>query len=536
MDNIQTPGMGAFSENGNACIIFYSPRIYGTQVLRPYSYQITGNTIDKLACGGVSMKDAISKKDIATHPDVAGAIQPTGNGTPLDMSVMNQMWTFTLMVDIVSPWLGGSAMSQARARRRVIYSGVCLDEPVSPITRWSGAPTYNDGCHLRFCHASEVAIDPGVSPAGNTTRALVRSDMDIVDSSMNKQTNGVDLYVATPDKMLTCTDQSSGITTEGIAALSNQPRGVGIITNLKSPVSHLRQLCMGLDQQISLYESGAGLTVGNPLTDEPNVYDVDQFKSGVASEWSQVSSGANYTVGGIQTGSVISFGSLKQMYPSLNMNTYKQELTPMSDLLSSGGAADQMYTDPKTVYSSMVSAAVSTLAVNFGFDYIDFSYDSTSDQFSSTREGAFQVRDCRLTIQPEDPNAAKTMCANALEMFRRQLIIDLVPTILAAKQGDFQMNVCYSRNGDTVVDLNFYDWPSLSNVGIYEAPNRISSVGSVSLATGQQFIHNGTMLDMLVHNVYGKSIKNNFGFSAFGNDGQGTIIDTMSAEMPMRTF
>jgi len=536
------PGMAgsAFTTDQQACIIFYSPRTYGTQVLRPYTYQITGNTIDKLACGGATMKDAISRKDIAQHPDVAGAIQPTGNGTPLDMEVTNQMWTFTLMVDLVSPWLEGSALSQAKARRRVIYSGVCIDEPVSQLTRWSGAPIYNDNCHLRFTHASEVALDSGMSPTGAAARTIVRSDMDIVDSSLGLQTktnlnpNGVDLYVSTPDKLLSCTDNGSGMSTEGLAALSNQSNGIGIITNLKAPISHLRQLCIGLDQQVSLYEAGSGLTVGNPITDERNVFDVDQFKSGVISEWSQMSSGTNYTTAGIQAGSIISFGSLKRMFPALNMNTYKQELNPMSELLASGNSVDQCGMDPKTVYSSMVAAAVQALAVNFGFDMIDFAYDSTVDQFSGDASGAFQVRDCRLMMQPSDPEAAKYMCANALELFRRQLLIDLVPTIKASNNGDFQMSVNYSRNGDTVVDLNFYDWASLSGLGIYEAPNRVANTGTVSLGTGQQFMHNGTMLDVLVHNVYGKNIRNQFGVTAFDGQDQGTMIDACAPEGVLR--
>lgn len=525
------PGMSGGFSNGNACIIFYSPRIYGTQVLRPYSYNITGNTIDKLACGGPTMKDAISKKDIATHPDVAGAIQPTANGTPLDMAAANQSWTFTLMVDIASPWLAGSALSGAQARRRIIMSGICLDEPVSPITRYSGYPTYNDDCHLRITHASEIALDPGVSPAGVNTKAIIRSDMDIIDRSMQKDAPE-DLYIGTPDKVLTCNDNKSGISTEGLAAVTNLHQGAGIISNLKSPVSHLRQLCMGLDQQVGLYEASGPLGVANPITDERNVFDVDQFKSGVASEWSQMSSGTNYTTGGIKTGQVVSLRTLKSMYPALTnpQNIYKMELRPMSDVMTAGGVRDQMIVDPKTVYSSMVASAISTLAINFGFDLIDFSYDSNGDQFSGN-QGSFQVRDCRLIMQPSDPAAAKYMCANALEMFRRQLSIDLVPTIFASNNGQFQMHVNYVRNGDTVVDLNFYDWPSLSG-GVFEAPNRISNTGTTSVVTGQQFIHNGNMLDVLVHNVYGKNVRNQFGVTAFGQQDSGDLLNAAAPEAP----
>ena len=180
-----------------------------------------------------------------------------------------------------------------------------------------------------------------------------------------------------------------------------------------------------------------------------------------------------------------------------------------------------------------MASAISTLAVNFGFDLIDFSYDSTRDQFAGT-DGSFQVRDCRLMMQPTDPAEAKYMCASALEMFRRQLQIDLVPTILASNNGNFQMHVNYVRNGDTVVDLNFYDWSSLQG-GVFETPNRIGNISTTSVVTGQQFVHNGNMLDILVHNVYGKNVRNQFGTTAFGND-NGDLLNAAAPEMVMPTY
>ena len=101
-------------------LFLYSPRMYGTQVLRPYTYQIDGNAVDKLVYGGDSMLKALSRKDIATSPEIAGAVMPEANGTKLDMNAVGQLWTFVLQIDLTSPWLGGSAVSRAIARRRVV--------------------------------------------------------------------------------------------------------------------------------------------------------------------------------------------------------------------------------------------------------------------------------------------------------------------------------------------------------------------------------------------------------------------------------
>ena len=149
----------SFNDRGGAILHLYSPRFYDTQVLRPYAYQITGNGLDRIMHGGRTMAESLSNKDIALDPSVAGSIQPISNGTPLDMSTTNNLWTFVLQIDLVSPWLGGSSQGRNVARRRLLYSGVCLDEPISVLTMWNGQPTLNDNCPMRFTHAIETVVD-----------------------------------------------------------------------------------------------------------------------------------------------------------------------------------------------------------------------------------------------------------------------------------------------------------------------------------------------------------------------------------------
>ena len=210
------PVGGCFESKGRAMLFLYSPRMYGTQVLRPYTYQIDGNAVDKLVYGGDSMLKALSRKDIATSPEIAGAVMPEANGTKLDMNAVGQLWTFVLQIVLPSPGLVGSAFSGARARRRVVYTGLCLDEPLNPLTLWNGQPTLNENCPLRFTRATETVIDPGVGAMGAQSRLMVRSDVDIVDSALDQQANNEDLYIATPDKVLKNTKPESGISTEGL--------------------------------------------------------------------------------------------------------------------------------------------------------------------------------------------------------------------------------------------------------------------------------------------------------------------------------
>lgn len=525
-----TPVGGCFESKGRAMLFLYSPRMYGTQVLRPYTYQIDGNAVDKLVYGGDSMLKALSRKDIATSPEIAGAVMPEANGTKLDMNAVGQLWTFVLQIDLTSPWLGGSAVSRAIARRRVVYTGLCLDEPLNPLTLWNGQPTLNENCPLRFTHATETVIDPGVGATGAQSRLMVRSDVDIVDSALDQQANNEDLYIATPDKVLKNTKPESGISTEGLCALANQRKGVGIVTTLKSPLAHLRQLCMGIDQQVHMFEAATGNTVASHMSDPQDIYDVDNFKSGVTGEWGQLSTSANSSVGNIEAGDIILMGFLVRNYPDIVVIPNK--INTWSPIAEQNGVVDQTKMDPKSIYSSMVAASIATLANNFGFSRIDFSYDSIVGQFDSDRQGSFEVRDAELLTPPSDPEAAKQFLAHALEMFRHQLLIDLVPALKAAKCGDFQMHVMYMINAETYVDLNFYDWQSSSNDGIYETTNRIANVNNTSIATGKQFIHNGTVLNSLVTSIYGRNMGDQFGIGKQGGQDPGGLIDTFASEGP----
>ena len=525
------PALHNTFNGGQATMWIYTPLAYGKQMLRPYTYQITNNALDILTDKhiGDTMSAVLGRKDLIQRPEIAGSIVPQGNGIELDMTTTNHLWTFVLQIDIVSPWLGGSSMSGVTARRRVLYNGVFLDEPILPHTLYSASPTPNPDCPMRITHVTESVINPGANAMGDSTRVTVRSDLDIVDAALDGQANDTDLFLSTPDKLLS-EHHDNGITTEGLAALANQTNGIGVVSDLKSPMAHLRALCMGLDQQVSIYESSAGNTVGSHMASVEDVYDVDAFKRGVASEWAQLSNSLNESSGAVDPGQVMRLGFLLSKFPDIviipqHVGT-SDGYTP---LMSEGQVCDPTVVNPKTVYSSMIASAVSTLANNFGLSSINFSYDSYQGQYGSNREGTFEVRDAYLAMPPSNPDSAKILLGHALELFKRQFLLDLVPCIKASKNGDFQMHVSYMCNAETYVDFNFYDWASLQNQGIYETTNRIANVTSTSVMDSAGFVNNGAALDTLVHSVYGHHIPNGFGTVAFGND-PGDMLNAAAAE------
>jgi hypothetical protein len=505
-------------------LFLYSPRMYGTQVLRPYAYQFGADGVDMLMNSSGSMTKTLENPRMATDPRIAGMIAPVANGTKLDMAVINELWTFTLMVDIMSTSFGGAA----KLRRRFVYQGVCLDEPISMLTMWSGSPTPNLNCPMRFTHVTEVMVDPRVSSMGAVPRTIVRTDADILDSSLNTQA-GEELYAATPDKMLERTDAGSGIHSEGIAALSASDRGVGVLSTIKSPLAHLRTLCMGLDQQIHLSEAGVGNTVVGSMSRTTDPYSVDDFKTGVVGEWGQACTSPSMLNGDISPDSIMLLGRITNVFPDIAIVPFKFS-NPQSPAQLGGAVMDQESVDPKTVFSSMVNAAVNATALQFGFAQLHFIVDTAIAQGTGPTDAEvwFDPDLTKLLLPPDDYNAAQQTMAGAVEGFRMQLKMDLIPTINAAKLGPFRLEVMFSLNGDTYVDLNFYDFASIGE-GIMETGNRITNCNSPNASNAQHFINNGCALDVLVHNVFGKSINNSFGRSAFGDD-RGEMLNTMEAD------
>lgn len=512
-------------------LFLYSPRMYGKQVMRPYVYQFNENGLDMLMHGtDGGMAKALEKKQLVTDPRVAGMIAPLSNGTPLDMSVINELWTFTLMVDVMSTSFGGAA----KLRRRFVYQGVCLDEPISMLTMWTGSPTPNQACPLRFTHVTEVMVDPRVSAMGATPRTIVRADADILDSSLNTQA-GEELYAATPDKMLERTDAGSGVHSEGLAALSASDRGVGVLSTIKSPLAHLRTLCMGLDQQIHLSEAGSGASVVGEMSTVGDPYSVDEFKTGVVGEWGQACVTPGVMNGDITPDSIMLLGNVIRVFPDIAIVPFKFS-NPQSPAQLGGAVMEQDTISPKTVYSSMVNAAMSAMALQYGFAQIHVIVDTLVAQNDGVGGASvwFDPDLTKLLLPPQDYNAAQQTMTGALDGLRNQILFDLVPALNAGKMGPFRFEVMFSINGDTYVDLNFYDYDSLGP-GIMESGNRIANCNSPNCTTAQHFINNGCALDTLVHNVFGKSINNSFGRSAFGAD-RGDMLNSMALDSAISTL
>lgn len=504
--------LGASINNGRPkqYLFLYSPRLYGTQVSRPYVYAITDNGIDMLqSCP--TMSESFDRPQIAGDPRVAGMIKPEANGTPMDMSVIGDLWTFVLQIDVESKSYNGMVPN----RRRFLYSGVCLDEPVSMITAWTGSPTPNLKCPLRFTHMTEVRIDTRANEVGANTNLIVNADADIVDASLVPQA-GSEMYIATPDRTLEMIDTASGINTVSRAALSTQPKGTGVLTTLKSPLAHLRSLLRGIDQQLTLDAASSGASIINPMGSVTDPSNVDDFKAGVVNSWSQAGTTMGVMFGSIEPDSVMILGQIVRSFPDIIIvpQRFDARETPQ---MRNGEVIDQQYTDPRTVYSSMAANAISAIATQYGFARIAFHFSNNVPQAMQAQGGEFYVYpdSVNLLVPPTDPVAAEHALRSALSMFEYQIKHDLVPTIMAAGLGPFELNASFMVNGETYVMLDFADSPSLSG-GLFETGNRVGNVISPNIANAQQFMSNGASLDTFVHNVFGRHIKNDFGATAFG--------------------
>ena len=149
MDNNLNPFLIDSSDSGKpvAILFLYSPRIYGTQVLRPYVYSFSNEAVDKLLGAAPTMTEAFRRPDIASTEEVASCIKPDACGIGLNMDVASMMWTFLLFVRQPNNYNGVAL--KANGFNTAIMTGQCLDEPVGPMG------SINPDCRL-MVHSRQV--------------------------------------------------------------------------------------------------------------------------------------------------------------------------------------------------------------------------------------------------------------------------------------------------------------------------------------------------------------------------------------------
>ena len=511
MDNLNPFLIGGGDLGGNrpvAILFLYSPRQYGTQVLRPYVYSFSENAVDKLLGGGDTMSEAFRRADIAGSEEVASCIRPDPNGISLNMDIASMMWTFLLFIRQPNNYNG--AVMQAHGFNTAIMTGQCLEEPIGPL----GA--INENCRL-MVHSRQI-MNSGtlLNAAGARQKTRILVSDDIIDPSMSMASNNRELFLCTPFTVMEHYDEGDvRASTEGQVALPALDRSA-VPVALKTPGVHMTKILNGLDIQnkeaASAEFSPDGLSGLDTLSPAD---DIDQYKTGFTNKMSQLSIGCPTQMNGIDATSLFTIGELDQIYNGgLQVKIQHVSETARYDVIP------QDISNPKVAYSSFIASSIIGLAMDTGLSSISFMYTSHDPiKANCLVKSTFQVApdDTYLAAPPSDPEMLRRTLVSAVQtfqtLFEKNVAMFIVPVV-----GDFTVAVRYSNTGECQVNLQLEDFgmnTNLSDDAWVESPMRMSAVTTTSVGSRDTFMGNGHTLNSLLLYTQGKTQMGALGVPAF---------------------
>ena len=519
-------------------LLLYSPRVYDTQVIRPFKYAFTDQALDLLMNKGPTMSAALARPDVAGSEAIANTIVPDEgmNSVMMDMNFLSSSWTFMLLIRQPNNYVG-VAMS-ASGVRTTVMTGHCIGEPANPFTLGMSTPTLNPDCQF-IVQGRQVLNDSSnmIDAFGMRNRSSIIWNDDVVDPSLNMQAPNRDLYFMTPDRVLSNyeylgTDEST-LSTPGMCAVQSSDR-TAIQATLKTPGIHLRQIVECLDSQnkettMSEYAPSGISNAGGAFSPAD---DVDVYKSGVVSKLSSGAAASMIQAGPIDALSVFTLKDILHEYPDTDIS-FQRFANPTAQY----DVIPQTVVSPVVAYSSFISSSVSSLASDTGLASMDFmytSYDPAKRNCAEKDTFQFVSSSVHLICPPSDPGMCSMTLAGAVDSFKKLFVVNVVPFITGIL-GHFTVTARYMNNGETLVDLKLLDYGNNTNMnGWYESPNRMGNFSSTSLGSEEAFNNNAHSLNAFVLKTQGKSSTT----GAFSANPVGTgvgMMDSAPVDIPNPT-
>lgn len=509
-----------------AKLYLFTPKIIPTQVLRPFKYNFSDELINDLN-DYESMARAVAPAGGGlTKSSINMAILPDTVGMPLDMNTFSNQWSFVLIIDDHGPFVGIKHAVQTPATR-IITTGYIVDEPIHRPTMTSSNPSLNPNAILVFTHTSILHQHNKMGQSGFGSLHSLSHNADLV-SEINAQVANQDVYVMTPHDLRTATHMSMGefggkefTGAYGGLSLSNSKQGEPcrkIQGSLNSPKHHLADIMHGADAALAATK---GEYINSTVVDSVTADEDETFRT----KFQQCVTGSNSLLPrhGLNTDMPASLGELKALYPSLSVQPFE---IPNQ---STWGVTPQTMMAKKTVMSSLVSAALSSLIPGSGLANISFRYSSwvKTDQFSSMNPGVWEVQGFGTLMESTAQNQMK-----ALNVFKQVVETQLFP-ILLAFGGEFDLMAFVNITGETLIDLNYLDETSeMLGEGFYETTNRLGGINNPNTANAQILDQNAFELEKLV-NIIGI---NNFGKDSptdHTNYNQSGMFNTVPTQQPI---
>ena len=502
------PKMPETNTQGSQAVLYvFSRKIMPTQFRRSYAYQFSNRvgdvikeTVDAAVNNNYCMDTATM---IRNNPSISNAVIPECTASPVYMNVVNESWTFMLIVDSMvsdSLWNNPNAVASGGSPCRNVYTGIVTGEPFEAGI-FAASPRYNPYACFMVTHHTKVAVNTVMMPEGMVSRTQAQEDYDVVPGDMTQQltTQGQTLYDARPGTLAGCitpgADDTYAIGGTGatsyplalppVTSGENGGSFLKVKTEFNSPLHHLSSI---LDSVVAQRCTDASGSIDNNAIFNSEDSKISTFQGIAASLRSGTS---QFMRGCFDDGKAHTFDELLKTFPGLQVVRVRQPEVNNLNLEENGGnqAVD--------IARSIIAYALPSLMIKYGIMNITFSYDSSQTEIGAAEMGMMNYHEVGwLYYVSQEQQVANLM--NFKKFFKSDIAF-----LICSCLGNFNLNLSCNVAGSCLINLNLMDFSGQGSNTWIEHSNMLGGVlsptsGFSSLAQSNTSQLYNTIMDNVI--------------------------------------
>lgn len=471
-------------------LLLYSPRKNHPHMVRSQVYNFNQfAAVDNMNNNHRNNDPILNNSMFDQIPELNGMIMPSNNGHIVDLTKLDDCWTFTFIFD--SEQIDGYKSHQTTCRMKTISTGYCLSEPVNPITQ-----TVNPMSIFKFSHHTKFRFNR--NREGNYfSKPEVIGNYDIIPTEFKSMVdqNSDDLvnlspqYLNPPDPKIFANKYLNDINFKRddyddcvVDVLTGIPRHTAskIHADLKSSKKHLHTITHALDQAKAAVDCRDDIDYSN-IASTVSTYGgtigvYDMFYKKLGDQKPIIESG----VTGYE---VKAFSDLLHMYPAMNIKVLPIKNSRNWDVYPSH------LNNINNNYNSWISSFLNQFCEAAGIMELVFIYDSyCGNQFE--KEGRWNITKLD-SIYGDDVEYGK-MLFHSLKRELQSHIFNFFKHSI----GDFSLFVNYRSFTDTAINLQFYGEEKIN--ACYETPTDKPGLISPLIGDKDYAVRNGEEVAMLL--------------------------------------
>ena len=467
--------MGQFSvSNDEATLILCSPRQINDLCTRPLMYNFSNQLIEDISTN-IDKRSSGHGSETLWTPNMMTAVLPEGNGQRVDTLNLSNSWTFVLIINMTPKGISYGATGPTK---RFIASGVCLSEPINPMTMYMSTPTINEFCVLQIHHSTTLSLCPTMNNHYSGYTKRLDTDFDSITQQTGQYYKDP-MYIMNNKKLRETTnfDGDTQVFRSGEAAIGNNEHSVNIQTSEGSPKHELNRTIDTISRAVNMEKTQNGIEnylIGNNRINTYNNFinniDAEMMNDGILNS---VKLGLDISVPQI-------LGDVIKVYPSIKILPFN-----INNTGSGLGERPQTLLGNQNTMSSLIVNCMNTIIPHAGLSEVMFRYDSFNHnvmQIPGRTSGTWELQHACELISGNEMSLE-----SSLSQFKMLMESDVFP-ILLTTCGDFSLTCKYDITGETIINLQFLDEAQID--GYYVHHNKLGGLVSPHIGTINNLHHN----------------------------------------------